>query len=237
MCVITVSRELGSGGDRIAHSVAEELGYDAVDKKLITEVAQLANVSEFEVERYDEKGVSRLRRFLRDLVIPRSPRAVPLWGVGFPDDMSTSVLVPEQNLAQVNYLDHEKCLSFVRFVVRDFAERGNVVILGRASQAILADWPGAVHVRTVAPLEKRCQWVMEQRGLDREVALDLIKDSDRSRARYIRNNYGVEWDDPALYHLILNTEKTGVDSCVHLIAETVRHLPVRSEKSPDENDA
>jgi len=236
MCVITVSREVGSGGDLVAHSVAEELGYDAVDKKLITEVAQLANVSEFEVERYDEKGVSRLRRFLGDLVIPRSPRAVPLWGVGFPDDMSTSVLIPEQNLAQVNYLDHEKCLSFVRFVVRDFAERGNVVILGRASQAILADWPDAVHVRTIAPLEKRCQWVMQQRGLDREAALDLIKDTDRSRARYIRNNYDVEWDDPALYHLTLNTEKTGVDRSVHLVAEMVRSAAMMSEKGPDGRD-
>lgn len=234
MCVITVSRELGSGGDLIAHRVAETLGYDAVDKKLITEVAHLANVSAFEVERYDEKGVSRLRRFLRDLVIPRSPRAVPFWGVGFPDDMSASVLIPERDLAQVEYLDHEKCLSFVQFVIRDFAERGRVVILGRASQAILADRADTMHVRTVAPIDRRCRWVMRQRDLDREVALDLIKDTDRSRERYIRNNYGVEWDDPARYHLILNTEKTGVDLSVYLIAEMVRNFDMADQKSPDE---
>jgi len=223
MCVITVSREVGSGGDVIASRVAEVLGYDCVDKKLITEVAHLADVPEFEVERYDEKGVSRLRRFLRELVIPSSPRTLALWGGGFPDDLSASVLVPEQDLAQVSYLDPEKCLSLVRFVVRDFAERGHVVLLGRASQAILADRRDAVHVRTIAPIETRCRWVMEQRGVDRESALALIRETDRSRARYIRNNYGVEWDDPALYHALINTEKTGVDLAVHLIAEMARN--------------
>lgn len=227
MCVVTVSRQLGSGGDLIAHRVAEELGYDALDKNLITAVAHMANVSEFEVERYDEKGVSYLRRFLRDLVIPRSPGAIPFWDVGFPDDMSASMLVSEQDLQQVIYLDHEKCLRFVQLVVRDFAERGDVVILGRAGQAILTDRADAVHVRTVAPIEARCGWVMEQRGMDREAALELIRQTDRSRARYVRSNYGVEWDDLAVYHLIINTEKTGVDLAVHLIAEMARkfHMP------------
>lgn len=229
MCVITVSRELGSGGDLIAHRVAEVLEYDPVDKKLITEVAHLADVSEFEVERYDEKGVSRLRRFLRNLVIPRPPGGMPFWPMGFPDDMSASILIPEECLAQVNYLDHEKCLSFVQFVIRDFADRGNVVILGRASQAILADRTDTVHVRTIALIETRCGWVMRQRDMGREAALELIKETDKCRARYIRNNYGIEWDDPTLYHLILNTEKTGVDLAVHMIAEMARSFHIKSE--------
>ena len=231
MCVITVSRQLGSGGDLIAHRVAEELGYDPVDKKLITEVAHLANVSEFEVERYDEKGISRLRRFVRDLVIPGSAREMLFWGVGFPDDMSASVLVPEQDLEQVSYLDCQKYLSFIQFVIRDFADRGNVVILGRGSQAILADRSDALHVRTVAPIESRCRRVMEQRGVDREAALDLIRDTDRSRARYMRSNYRVEWDDPSLYHIVINTEKIGVDLATHLIAEMARTFDMPSQQA------
>ena len=230
MCVITISRQLGSGGDLIAHSVAKKLGYDPVDKKLITEVAHLANVSEVEVERYDEKGIGRVRRFLRDLVIPGSSREVLLWGAGFPDDMSASVLVPEQDLEQVSYLDHQKCLSFVQFVIRDFADRGNAVILGRGSQAILSGRNDVVHVRTVAPIESRCRWVMQQREMDRETVLDLIRDTDRSRARYIRSNYGVEWDDPSLYHIVINTEQTDIGQAVHLIVEMARTFDMPFQK-------
>jgi len=156
---------------------------------------------------------------------------MPFWPMGFPDDMSASLLVPGEVLQQISYLDHEKCLSFVQFAVRDFADRGNVVILGRASQAILADRTDTAHVRTIAPIEARCGWVMRQRGLDREAALELIKETDTCRARYIRNNYGIEWDDPTLYHLVLNMEKTGVDLAVHMIAEMASSFHIGSETS------
>lgn len=229
MCVITLSRELGSRGDLIAHRVAEVLGYDPVDKKLITEVADLADVSEFEVERYDEKGVSRLKRFLRNLVIPRPPGDMSFGPMGFPGDTSPPLLIPGEVLQQINYLDHRKYRNFVQFAIRDFADRGHVVVLGRASQAILADRTDTVHVRAIAPIETRCRWVMRQHGIDREAALALIQETDTSRARYIRNNYGIDWEDPTHYHLVLNTEKTGVDLAVHMIAEMARGFEVRSE--------
>ncbi|MCY3761817.1 MAG: cytidylate kinase family protein, partial [Gemmatimonadetes bacterium] len=63
--VVTVSRQLGSEGDRIAENVAKALGYEYVDRRLVEEIASITDTSVEEVEKYDEKGEGRVRYFGR----------------------------------------------------------------------------------------------------------------------------------------------------------------------------
>ena len=69
MAVITVSRQLGSGGDAIAERVAQELGFQLVDRRLVEEIANITDTSVEEVEKYDEKIVAeQITDIIRDVL-------------------------------------------------------------------------------------------------------------------------------------------------------------------------
>ena len=88
---------------------------------------------------------------------------------------------------------------------QDLAAEGEVVILGRAGQVVLAGRPDAVHVRIIAPPEVRCRRIASQQGIPAAAARAQLQQSDRTRRAYVREAYGVNWNDPQLYDLVLNT--------------------------------
>jgi len=223
MPVVTVSRQLGSAGDLVAARAAEILGYDLVDKNLITEVAREANVPESEVEKYDEQAESPVKRFLRSLITPSRSVPVPpamLWGLEFPYEVSTALLAEDAALDEERHLlDQREYLKFLQAAVQRLSKRDNVIIVGRGGQAILGGDPNTLHIRTVAPLNARIRMVVKRRGLSRAEARDTIQKSDKRRAAYLKDNYGIDWNDAVLYHLILNTGRTSQDASARLIVE------------------
>ena len=229
MAVVTISRQLGSIGDLVAHRTAERLGYDWVDKDLITEIAREANVPESEVEKYDELSESSVKRFIRSLITPSRSVPVPpamLWGLEFPYEVSAALLADDTALTgEQHLLDQRDYLKFLQAAVDRLYERGNIIIVGRGSQAILRDRPNTLHVRTVAPLEARIRVVMERREVSSKEARDMIRKSDKRRAAYLRDNYDIDWDDITLYHFMINTGHTSQAAAARLIEQAVRNLP------------
>ncbi|MCY3767081.1 MAG: cytidylate kinase-like family protein [Gemmatimonadetes bacterium] len=229
MAVITVSRQLGSIGDLVARRASEVLSYDFVDKNLITEVAREANVPESEVEKFDEQAHSAVKRFIHSLIVPS--RSVPtppamLWGLEFPYEVSATLLAGDATANEERHLlDQRDYLRFLQATVHRLRKRDRVTIVGRGGQAILRDDPNTLHVRTVAPLEDRIRVVLERQNLrTRKEASDLIQKSDRRRAAYLRDNYQIDWDDPALYHVVVNTGRTCLESAALIIQYSVDAL-------------
>ena len=229
VAVITVSRQLGSIGDLVARRASEILSYDFVDKNIITEVAREANVPESEVEKFDEQAQSAVKRFIHSLIVPS--RSVPtppamLWGLEFPYEVSAALLAGDATVNEEKHLlDQRDYLRFLQATVHRLRKRDSVIIVGRGGQAILRDDPNALHVRTVAPLEKRIQVVMERQKLSTgKEARELIQKSDRRRGAYLRDNYHINWDDPALYHVVVNTGRTGLESAARIIRHAVDTL-------------
>ncbi|MDE2887452.1 MAG: cytidylate kinase-like family protein [Gemmatimonadota bacterium] len=229
MAVITVSRQLGSIGDLVAHRASEVLSYDFVDKNIITEVAREANVPESEVEKFDEQTQSAVKRFIHSLIVPS--RSVPtppamLWGLEFPYEVSAALLAGEATVNEEKHLlDQRDYLRFLQATVQRLRKRDRVIIVGRGGQAILRDDPNTLHVRTVAPMESRIHVVMERQKLStRKEAGDLIQKSDRRRAAYLKENYHFDWDDPALYHVVVNTGRTCLESAARIIQHSVDAL-------------
>ncbi len=103
---------------------------------------------------------------------------------------------------------------FVASEVYDFAETGNIVIIGRWATLLLREVSHALRVRICAPLELRVRRVMKRRSLDQEDALRLIKTADEGARARIRQFFDVEWGDPLLYDLIINTEKIPLETAV-----------------------
>lgn len=119
----------------------------------------------------------------------------------------------------------EECHAYqqaIRNILLEIAQTGNAVIVGRGSQVILRDWPETLHVRIIAPLELRIHRVAQKQVINPAAALARIKASDRSRQNYLKRCHEVNWNDPALYDLILNTNRFHPDQGVEIICHALR---------------
>lgn len=226
MAVVTVARQLGSGGDLIAEQLAQVLGYEHVDRRLVEEIAKITDTSPDEVERYDEKGEGPVRHFLKRLLVPEmSPGGFPLSSAAyFPEFGLEFPYVMERSGSDVpaTYLDRGTYQLLITTLLQDYGDTGKAVIVGRASQVILGHVPNAIHVKVIAPFDIRCQRIEEAQGVSAEQAHDLVEQHDRWRQLYLRNNHDADWDDLLLYDLTINTGRLTPEETVDLIAGVVR---------------
>ncbi len=221
MAVITISREVGSGGDQIARRVCELLGYRYFDKGLMAQVAREQGVSEAEVVDFSEDRYQG-RRFI-DALLRRSARVATATMVATTTKgAETRIVLP---------VDEEMAVGFVSQTIRALRARGQVVVVGRGGQAILRDAAGVLHVRIIARLEERVRQVMHTEGLTREAALSMLTERDRSTAEYLRRFHGIDWAEPALYHLTLNTSLLSHEAAADVIADAARQLDLQPSGS------
>jgi cytidylate kinase len=113
-------------------------------------------------------------------------------------------------------------LAYIEAIILELAARDNVVLVGRASPVVLRDVPHALRIRVDAPERVRAVRVEQQQGLTREAALEYVRQTDRERGARVRFFYHVDWDDPLLYDLGLNTERLSVDEAVPLVLDLLR---------------
>jgi cytidylate kinase len=102
-------------------------------------------------------------------------------------------------------------------LIKELAERGNVLLVGRGGSRFLRDQPSAYHVRLVAEKETRVRRVMEHRWLREEPARKLIAQSDDTRRRFHDSYFGSDWSNPLEYHLTVNSGRLG-PAAVDLVA-------------------
>ena len=111
-------------------------------------------------------------------------------------------------------------------VIYELARQGNAVFLGRGSHILLRDFPCALHVRVTASPETCVRTLMNQ-GLNRDAAARAIKRSDDERSAFVKFAFGVDWENPERYDLVLNMDKL----TVNLAVATVLHMARSSEIS------
>lgn len=230
MAVITLSRELGSSGDRVATLVVERLGLAIVDRERLYRAARAAGISEavlHEMEVSAEQTlVSQVLRSLRS--VPPTPterrerRAVvppltsPLGGVFSPVLPPASIAIAE-------------LVRMLNQVIEKRAREGNVLFLGQGTAVLLRGYPNTLHVRTFAPLDQRVATLQERENLSKTTALRRIRASDRQRAEYLRRFHNERWNDPGLYHLLINTALVPLAVAADLIVAASQSLSVPPE--------
>ncbi len=213
--VVTIAALYGAGGSVVAPRVAERLGVRFLDRAIPTSVARRAGVTEKAVADVDEKPRGGRERLLGVLGRTSPPTAAS---------------------EQVERLDLEE--RRLRAEIEDFlaaATRSGGVVLGRGGAVVLASVPQALHVYVGGDRNARIQRVMELQGADRETAAQRVKANDRARREYVRSTYGVDGDNPALYHLMIDAVALGVDVCVDLIVMAAQ-LRVRQETTSNRGD-
>jgi cytidylate kinase len=202
--VVTLAALYGAGGDVVGPRVAERLGVPFLDRAIPRSVAQRAGLPEAAVADVDEEPRSRWNLVLRAL-----GRASP----------------PSGASGQVERLDLEfrKLHSEIERFLAD-ASRSGGVVLGRGGAVVLASVPGALHVYLGGNRDRRIERVMDQQGVDQSTAARLVTANDWARRDYVRSAYGIDGDDPALYHLMIDAVSLGVEVCVDLIVAASESL-------------
>ena len=113
----------------------------------------------------------------------------------------------------------------------DIAKRGNVLIRGWGATYVLREITHVICIRVCAPLGLRARNVMNRMGItDIEVARKEVRRNDAAYARRMQHLFHVDYRDPMLYDIVLNTEHVSVDSCVDMIVS----MTARPENLPTE---
>ena len=205
--LITISRQFGAGGSEVARRVAAALGWRVVDNELVEQVAARAGLPPERVAAREERCPTFVERLARTLAAA-TPEVFPP-----PDTAGTMVDVPEAELVKIT-----------EAVVREIAARGRVVVVGRAAPAVLARQTDALHVRLVAPRAFRVQLAADRLGCAPAQAAAILDETDRMRARYTREYYRRDLNDPVHFHMVLNTAALGLDGATEAVVGRARVL-------------
>ena len=111
------------------------------------------------------------------------------------------------------------------FIV-SMADAGDLLLIGRGGQVVLAGRPGVLHVRIRAPKELRVQAVSVAAHITPEAAEARVDAADRVRAGFLRRCYGASWDAPELYDIVLNMARLDVETAADLICLAARRRAV-----------
>ncbi len=202
MAVITISRQFGAGGVSLGKMIAEELGYTFADSDIIQRVAKEANVSTNWVESFEKEAGSKLTRLVSSMISKH---------------LVDRILGDERG-----YLDEKIYLDYLVLIIAQFADEGDVVILGRGSQYILNDHPDAVHILLVNELENRIQFLINSYGMDRKKAERVVNSEDRRRANLFKRLGKTDYEDPRLYHLVVNMGRVNLKAARDMVCSMVK---------------
>ena len=112
-------------------------------------------------------------------------------------------------------------IAFFTASLCEFAQRGKIVYHGHAGHFLLTGVQHVLRVRVVAPIEFRIDAAMTRLSSNRAEAIAHIERVDRERARWTQFLYGVAWEDPHHYDLVLNLEKMSIETACGIVADAI----------------
>ena len=196
--MVTIAALCGAGGTVIGPRVAERLTVPLLDRQIPEAVAKRTALSQDAVANVDEGPRSRLEQ-----VAATFGRASTITGgIG----------------GSVERLDLQE--RELRGHIEEFLARARVsggVAIGRGGMVVLRFVPWALHVHLGGPQEPRVEQRMALDGIDRATAERRRRVEDRTRIGYVRRAYGVDGEEPSLYHMMLDSTGLDLDTCVELI--------------------
>lgn len=196
--IITIGRQLGSGGRVIAQKLAQKFDCQFYDREILNLAAKESGFSEKIFEQNDEhKG------FLKSLFHMRVPH------------------VSDVNFYKSN-ISQEGLFQFQSDAIRKAAQKSNCVFVGRCADYILRDMPNVVNIFVTADIDWRAEQVIKRHQCTKEEALKIIHHAESSRASYYNYYTGKRWGDAASYDLCVDASILGIDATEQYIADFIR---------------
>ncbi|MBB3186256.1 AAA family ATPase [Microbacter margulisiae] len=198
--VITISRQLGSGGAYIGQQLAKKLDMYYADNEIINKAANKFSMEESHLASRDEKLQSIWHSFLQFSAFS-SDKYIP-----------SDVMDPTSR--ELYETETE--------IIRHIAKEHSAVIIGRCGFHILREYSNRVSIFLYGDKSFRVQRIQQIYEISDKEAEEMILQSDKERALYINTFTGKKWSDICNYDLAINTGKIGVDNAVELILDYVK---------------
>ncbi len=193
--IITIGRQFGSGGKAVADELGRRLGIPVYDNELITKAAQESGFSAELFVQSDEK-----KRFFS----------------------LTSIFTSNFGGDSDNYMSDKNLFNIQCSTIRNIAEQGSAVIVGRCSDYVLRDSGCTLDVFLTSSDEVRAARIMEREGLTKEKALELMERRDKARADYYNYYTFGNWGVASTYDLCLDSGLLGIEGTADFIIEYAR---------------
>lgn len=193
--IITISREYGSGGRTVGELVAKKLGIPFYDKEMVNAVAEKSGFSpEFIEESGEYASVTNSFLF--------------------------SIAVSSQLSGSATFTSSaDQLYQFQTKYIRQLAEEGPCVIVGRCADYILREKENAMHVFIYADMPYRVQYMADHHQKNVASVEKWLKERDNRRKVYYRHYTGRNWGDPHNYDLSLSTSALGAEKVAEIIAD------------------
>lgn len=190
--IITIGRQFGCGGKRIAEALGSKLGIPVYDHELIVKAAQESGFSAEFFERSDEK-----KRFFS----------------------LTSIFTGSYNAETENYMSDKGLFKMQCETIKSIADQGSAIIVGRCSDYVLRDRENTLNVFLTSPLEDRVKRIAETEGLEIDKAEEYVEKQDRNREDYYNYYTFGNWGVASNYDLCIDSSIAGIEGTADIIIE------------------
>ena len=190
--IITIGRQHGSSGREIARLLAEKLNYKCYDKEIVDEAANHSDFSRDLIDAFDEK---RMSAFI-----------LHAGGYGLNENFRLNMQVVSAQFE----------------AMRNIAEKGNCIFVGRCADYILRDHDDLISVFILGDMDERLKCLERRQGLDEVEARKKIKEVDKDRSSFYRYYSDQTWGDAQNYDMCVNRSKLGVEGTVQVILDYIK---------------
>jgi len=200
--VITISRQFGAGGRTLGELIAKKMGYQFLDDLIIQELAEKAKVSTDFVISMERTAGGKISKFISGLL--------------------SSNYIERLIGADKGYLNEDIYVELLNEIIMNFAKQDNVVLLGRGGQYILNDFEGAFHLLLVAEWQDRIKFMQQFYDISDAKTEKAVKQGETRRANLYKKFGKEDYDQPYLYHLVLNMSRLSLEQALREVMVLVQ---------------
>ena len=202
--VVTIARQYGSGGKTVGEMYAKELGIPCYGMNLLKMASEESGINEQLFMQFDEK--------LRNNLLLRMTT-----------DLYDGQVIPP---GHKDFVSAKNLFNWQAEVIKRLAKSETCVIIGRAADYVLKDYPNVVSVFVHASPEFNLARAMERNSMTTAEMEKFIASTDKYRSDFYKHYTGRDWTDARNYDLCLNSGKLGFERCVE---EIKAYIKVRFE--------
>ena len=206
--VITINRELGSGGRTVGEKLAAKLGVPFSDKALIKALTEKYNLTVEEIERLKGRKHGWWADFKRVV------------GIGQVFINSSKYYEVEMG-KETELLTTGEMYKVEKEIVKGIAADESCVIAGRTAFYIMKDQPNRMSILIQASMDYRIERVMKKQGLSREEAEKVIKKVDKMRENYVNKYTSTSRYDTRNYDLVISMDGKTEDEVAEMICQYI----------------
>ena len=199
--IITINRELGSGGRTVGRKLAEKLGVEYFDKAVINALQERYNLSVEQIEHLKGQETGWWEELKRKMTFSES----------------------EYELNQTN-IETEDVFRAETQILKALAKDQSCVIAGRTAFYMFREHPNHLSILIQASMLNRIERVAREQNMTKEQARLVIDKVDKMRENYVKEFTGTSRYDARNYHLVINMDDISEDAAVELILTYIRSI-------------